>query len=116
MSEVLGLEIDPARVRTAREQLERTREGDGHFPADLPVGFGLGGFEVPDAGRTPARDHPAPSTCCASTTSRRSADAWQRMAARLAPGGLLVEGHVRRARPGRELGRRDSVGPAQPSP
>src|SRR5690349_7188953 len=48
--EVLGLEIDPTRVRTAREQLERIREGDGHFPADLPVAFGLGGFEVPTPG------------------------------------------------------------------
>ena len=35
--EVLGLEIDPARVRTAREQLARTHAGHGHFPTDLPV-------------------------------------------------------------------------------
>ena len=44
--EVLGLEIDPARVRTAREQLARTHAGDGHFPTDLPVTFDLGGFEI----------------------------------------------------------------------
>ena len=89
--EVLGLEIDPARVRTAREQLERTREGDGHFPADLPVAFGLGGFEVP----TPGGRRPAiirAFNVLRQYDESEVPEAWQRMAARLAPGGLLVEG------------------------
>jgi hypothetical protein len=89
--EVLGLEIDPARVRTAREQLDRTRAGDGHFPTDLPVAFGLGGFEVP----TP--DGRRPAVIRAFNVLRQYdesqvGEAWQRMSARLAPGGLVVEG------------------------
>jgi hypothetical protein len=89
--EVLGLEIDPARVRTAREQLDRTRAGDGHFPTDLPVAFGLGGFEVP----TP--DGRRPAVIRAFNVLRQYdesqvGEAWQRMSARLAPSGLVVEG------------------------
>jgi len=89
--EVLGLEIDPARVRTAREQLARTRAGDGHFPAELRVGFDLGGFEVP----TP--DGRRPAVIRAFNVLRQYDesevdDAWRRMSARLAPGGLVVEG------------------------
>ena len=89
--EVLGLEIDPTRVRTANEQLARVRSGDGHFPADLPVAFGLGGFEVPTPhGRMPA-------VIRAFNVLRQYgesdvAGAWERMTSRLAPGGLLVEG------------------------
>lgn len=89
--EVLGLEIDPARVRTAREQLARTRTGDGHFPADLPVGFGVGGFEVPTPGGR------APAVIRAFNVLRQYGEsevghAWRTMSARLAPGGLVVEG------------------------
>ena len=89
--EVLGLEIDPARVRTATEQLARIRSGDGHFPADLPVAFGLGGFEVP----TPDARRPAVIRAFNVLRQYDEADvdgAWRSMAARLAPGGLVVEG------------------------
>ncbi|MDQ4214421.1 class I SAM-dependent methyltransferase [Microbacterium capsulatum] len=90
-AEVLGLELDPDRVATAQAQLAALQEGDGHFPADLPVGFARGGFEVPlPAGRRPA-------VIRAMNVLRQYdeadvPDAWARMASRLAPGGLLVEG------------------------
>lgn len=89
--EVLGLEIDPARVRTARAQLARTRSGDGHFPSDLPVEFGLGGFEVP----TPGERRPALIRAFNVLRQYDESDvdgAWRTMSARLAPGGLVVEG------------------------
>jgi hypothetical protein len=77
---VVGLEIDPGRVVP-------TREG---------VDFGLGGFEL--AGRTPVlvrafnvlREYPVEAVH----------DAWAVMQARLAPGGLIVDGTCD------ELGRR----------
>lgn len=79
--EVRGLEIDPARVARARAQA-----------ADVPgVDFALGGFEVPlPRGRRPA-------VIRAMNVLRQYdeadvADAWARMCARLAPGGILVEG------------------------
>ena len=77
--EVLGIEIDPERVRIASAA------------AQPGVSFRLGGFEVPtDDGRRPAviralnvlrqyREDEVP-------------DAWARMRARLSPGGQLVEG------------------------
>lgn len=90
-AEVLGLELDPQRVATARIQLAELRGDAGHFPADLPVAFARGGFEVPlPAGRRPA-------VIRAMNVLRQYdesdvPDAWARMAQRLAPGGLLVEG------------------------
>lgn len=88
---VLGLEIDPARVRTADAQLADVRAGRTPFPADLAVSFGLGGFEVTVPGGG------APAVIRAFNVLRQYdeadvADAWARMVARLAPGGLLVEG------------------------
>lgn len=89
--EVLGLEIDPARVARARAQLERVRAGATSFSADSRVWFARGGFELPVAGgRRPAvvrafnvlrqyDEHEVPA-------------AWATMSARLAPDGLLVEG------------------------
>jgi SAM-dependent methyltransferase len=88
---VLGLEIDPGRVQTARQQLAQVRAGATPFAADLPVSFGVGGFEVPvPDGRRPAvirafnvlRQYDEASVT----------DAWGRMRDRLAPGGLVVEG------------------------
>lgn len=89
--EVIGLEIDPARVARAREQLAQVRAGATAFSPDARVSFAPGGFEVPlPDGRRAAvirafnvlRQYDEASV----------PDAWERMAARLSPGGLLVEG------------------------
>ncbi|HYI50759.1 MAG TPA: class I SAM-dependent methyltransferase [Microbacterium sp.] len=87
--EVLGLEIDPARVARARTQLAEVRTGATSFAPDSRVAFALGGFEVPSP-RPPA-------VIRAMNVLRQYAesdvpDSWTRMAARLAPDGLLVEG------------------------
>lgn len=76
--EVVGLEIDPARVAAAQPYAEPS------------LSFRLGGFEVPVDGR-------APVVVRAFNVLRQYdesevAAAWTSMAARLAPGGLLVEG------------------------
>ena len=74
---VVGLEIDPERVSAAREW---EREG---------VEFSLGGFEVPV---------PGPIAVIRAANVLRQYDeaqvrsAWSTMAARLTPGGILVEG------------------------
>ncbi|RZI94807.1 MAG: class I SAM-dependent methyltransferase [Microbacterium sp.] len=89
--EVMGLEIDPARVERARQQLAEVRAGRGVFAADARVSFGRGGFEVPvPGGRSPA-------VIRAFNVLRQYdeadvADAWARMCRRLQPGGILVEG------------------------
>jgi hypothetical protein len=77
--EVLGIEIDPERVRLATL-------------AALPgVSFRLGGFEVPtDDGRRPAVIRAL--NVLRQYDEAEVADAWARMTARLAPGGQLVEG------------------------
>ena len=90
-AEVRGLEIDPERVATADAQLAEVRAGRTPFPADLRVSFARGGFEVPlPGGRRPA-------VIRAMNVLRQYdeadvAGAWRTTAARLAPGGLLVEG------------------------
>jgi SAM-dependent methyltransferase len=87
--EVLGLEIDPVRVATGRAQLERVRAGDATFRSDARVSFAAGGFEVPA---------PRPPRVIRAMNVLRQYDeadvpaAWQRMADRLEPGGILVEG------------------------
>ncbi|MDQ1530099.1 MAG: hypothetical protein QOE37_204 [Microbacteriaceae bacterium] len=76
---VLGLEIDPDRVSAAQPSA-----GDG-------VDFALGGFEVPTAGG----ERPAIIRAMNVLRQYEEAEApaaWQRMAARLAPGGLLLDG------------------------
>ncbi|AGW40824.1 hypothetical protein O159_06450 [Leifsonia xyli subsp. cynodontis DSM 46306] len=89
--EVVGLEIEPGRVRTADAQLAEVRAGRTGFAADARIRFALGGFEVPlPEGRSAAvirafnvlRQYGEPEV----------AGAWSRMLARLQPGGLLVEG------------------------
>jgi len=77
--EVLGLEIDPERVRVAS------------LAARPGVSFALGGFEVPIAGGR------RPVVIRALNVLRQYdevevADAWRRMLARLQPHGVLVEG------------------------
>ncbi|WP_353816419.1 class I SAM-dependent methyltransferase [Agromyces sp. SYSU T00266] len=89
--QVLGLEIDPARVRTAESQLADVRADRTPFARDLPVAFGVGGFEVP----VPDGRRPAVIRAFNVLRQYEEADvpaAWSRMVDRLAPGGLLVEG------------------------
>ncbi|GAA5147955.1 hypothetical protein GCM10025768_08830 [Microbacterium pseudoresistens] len=90
-TEVLGLELDPERVATATAQLAEVRAGRRPFAPDLPVSFARGGFEVPVAGGR------RPAVIRAMNVLRQYdesevAGAWRTMAARLAPGGLIVEG------------------------
>lgn len=88
---VLGLEIEPERVRVAREQLAAVRAGEAHFSASLDVDFAIGGFEVPvPGGRRPAVIR-AFNVLRQYDESEVDA-AWGLMRSRLAPGGLLVEG------------------------
>ncbi|MDR5698238.1 class I SAM-dependent methyltransferase [Agromyces aerolatus] len=89
--EVLGLEIDPGRVRTAREQLAAVRAGTTPFARDLKVSFGVGGFEVPvAAGRRPAMIRAF--NVLRQYDEASVTEAWSRLRDRLAPGGLVVEG------------------------
>lgn len=89
--EVLGLEIDPERVRRAEAQLAAVRAGNTPFPRDLRVSFGVGGFEVPvPGGRRPALIRAL--NVLRQYDEHEVAPAWKSMAARLADGGLLVEG------------------------
>lgn len=89
--EIVGLEIDPARVARAGTQLADVRAGVTPFAADAHVTFTRGGFEVPlPAGRRAA-------VIRAFNVLRQYdeadvADAWGRMCARLQPGGIVVEG------------------------
>jgi hypothetical protein len=77
--EVIGVEIDPERVRIASAA---TRDG---------VTFRLGGFETPTpAGRGPAVIRAL--NVLRQYDESEVADAWTTMTARLQPGGILVEG------------------------
>lgn len=87
--EVLGLELDPDRVETARRELALVREGSTRFAHGTRVAFARGGFEVP-APRPPA-------VIRAMNVLRQYdeadvADAWRTVTAGLAPGGLFFEG------------------------
>jgi len=82
--EVLGIEIDPERVRVA------------NLSARPGVSFRMGGFEVP---LSPADEHRGrrPAVIRALNVLRQYDEsqvsaAWDLMVSRLAPGGLLVEG------------------------
>ena len=89
--EVVGLELDPERVATAQRQLANVRAGETPFPADLPVSFARGGFEVP----LPAERRPAiirAMNVLRQYDETDVPDAWRTMTSRLAPGGLLFEG------------------------
>lgn len=88
---VVGLELDPERVATAKTQLAEVRAGRTPFPADLDVSFSRGGFEVP----LPGRRHPAvirAMNVLRQYDEGEVAAAWRTMAGRLATDGLLVEG------------------------
>jgi len=89
--EVLGLEIDPDRVARASAQLAATRAGETTFAPDARVSFARGGFEVPiPGGRRPAVIRAF--NVLRQYNEEDVAGAWRRMASRLAPGGVLVEG------------------------
>lgn len=82
----VGIEIDPERVATARDELERQPD---HIRNR--VSFARGGFEIPLPGNA------APTVIRAFNVLRQYredevAAAWDFMCERLAPGGLLVEG------------------------
>ncbi|MGX1694113.1 class I SAM-dependent methyltransferase [Microbacterium keratanolyticum] len=90
-AEVLGLELDPDRVRVAREQLAEIRGGGRPFPPDLPVSFARGGFEVPaPVGRRPAIIRAM--NVLRQYDEAEVPGAWAQMASRLAPDGVLIEG------------------------
>lgn len=76
--QVLGLEIDPARVAAARD---RERPG---------LRFALGGFELPTGSRRPVLVRAA--NVLRQYDEDDVAPAWARLTDRLAPGGLLVDG------------------------
>jgi hypothetical protein len=85
--EVVGFEIDPARVDTARADLARWGMVDAH----PPISFELGGFETPlPRGRT--------ATVIRAFNVLRQYDetdvpaAWSAMLAAVQPDGLLVDG------------------------
>jgi hypothetical protein len=89
--EVLGLEIELARVERARAQLAAVRAGATSFDPRARVSFALGGFEVPvPNGRRPAVIRAM--NVLRQYREDEVADAWERMCGRLAPGGVLVEG------------------------
>ncbi|WP_295119370.1 class I SAM-dependent methyltransferase [uncultured Leifsonia sp.] len=89
--EMLGLEIDPGRVRTALTQLEAVRAGSTGFAPGARVDFRLGGFEVP----LPEGRHAAvirAFNVLRQYDESEVAAAWTRMLGRLQLGGALVEG------------------------
>lgn len=89
--EVLGLEIDPGRVRTALAQLETVRAGSTAFDPLARVDFRVGGFEVP----LPDGRHAAvirAFNVLRQYDESEVAAAWERMLGRLQLGGVLVEG------------------------
>jgi hypothetical protein len=97
-AEVVGVEIDPARVTAA-------------VPYERPgLTFVRGGFEIPlSDGRRPALIRAA--NVLRQYDESQVADAWAALRARLAPGGLLVEGTCD------EIGRRHvwvALGPEGP--
>ncbi|MFJ5291144.1 MULTISPECIES: class I SAM-dependent methyltransferase [unclassified Streptomyces] len=96
-AEVVGIEIEPARVAAAK-------------PYERPgLAFRHGGFEVPLDGRSPSLIRAA--NVLRQYDEEQVAAVWQRLCARLAPDGLLVEGTCD------EIGRRHvwvALGPGGP--
>lgn len=83
---VVGIEIDPVRVERARALADPPR-----------VDFGLGGFEVPLPQEVVAGGSRRPTVVRAFNVLRQYdegevAGAWERVVARLEPGGSLIEG------------------------
>lgn len=89
--EVVGFEIEPARVETARRQLDAVREGGTAFASDAHVSFERGGFEIP-LPRGRQADVVRAFNVLRQYEEASVAEAWSTMTARLAPEGVLVEG------------------------
>ncbi|MBO0984923.1 class I SAM-dependent methyltransferase [Rathayibacter sp. SD072] len=89
--EVVGFEIEPARVATAREQLAVVRGGGTAFPSDARVGFERGGFEIP-LPRGRRADVIRAFNVLRQYDEDAVAGAWRIMTERLQPDGVLVEG------------------------
>ncbi len=88
---VVGLEIDPGRVATARAQLDAVKEGLTPFDPGMAVSFERGGFEVPlPLGRRAAVIRAF--NVLRQYREDEVAGAWARMTARLQPDGILAEG------------------------
>ncbi len=89
--EVLGIEIDPARVERGNEQLRAVRAGLTPFSPDARVSFTVGGFEVPlPHGRRPALVRAM--NVLRQYDENGVRDAWSLTASRLQTDGVLVEG------------------------
>jgi hypothetical protein len=87
---VIGLEIEPSRVRTADAQLRQVRAGATRFSPAARVSFALGGFEVPTGDDRPVVIRAF--NVLRQYDESEVAEAWHLMAKRLQPGGTLVEG------------------------
>ncbi len=87
---VIGLEIEPGRVRTADAQLRQVRAGATRFSPAARVSFALGGFEVPTGDDRPVVIRAF--NVLRQYDESEVAEAWHLMAKRLQPGGTLVEG------------------------
>ena len=96
--EVIGLEIDPERVRRARLAAERRQAVVGDSSA-VPVTFGLGGFETPTPNGRPATVIRAFNVLRQYDESEVPAS-WEAMQARLTGTGIIIDGTCN------ELGRR----------
>ena len=88
---LVGLEIEQGRVAFATEQLAEVQAGRTGFDPATDVAFARGGFEVPLPGGETATVIRA-FNVLRQYDEDQVADAWARLRARLAPGGLLVEG------------------------
>jgi hypothetical protein len=87
-AQLIGFEIDPGRVASAREELAAWAAAGREVPG---VRFELGGFETP----LPAGNPAAMIRAFNVLRQYDEADvlpAWHRMVAALAPGGVLIEG------------------------
>ena len=89
--EVLGIEIDHDRVRTATHELDRVREGRTHFASSLRVDVAPGGFEVPLPNGRKAAVIRAFNVLRQYDEAAVN-DAWSRMCGQLQPEGALIEG------------------------
>jgi hypothetical protein len=90
--ELVGLEIDPQRVRIARIELAEAKESGTRSPEDMAnLTFELGGFEVPLPRNRKAVIVRA-FNVLRQYNEEDVAAAWELMLTRIQPGGVLVDG------------------------